>query len=101
MCVCVCVCLWPAQSADVRDPEAVDKVVDAALAEFGHFEILINGAAGNFLCSADKLSRNAYKTVLEIDTVGTWNCTKAAYTKWFKVPLSLSFSFSPSRSLFA
>ena len=42
-------------------------------------------AAGNFLCPASSLSFNAFKTVLEIDTMGTFNASKVAYEKWFKV----------------
>jgi peroxisomal 2,4-dienoyl-CoA reductase len=33
----------------------------------------VNGAAGNFLASASKLSTNGFKTVLEIDAIGTFN----------------------------
>lgn len=39
---------------------------------------MINGAAGNFLSSFDHLSYNAFKTVIEIDLLGTFNLTKAA-----------------------
>lgn len=42
-------------------------------------------AAGNFLCPASSLSFNAFKTVLEIDTMGTFNASKVVYEKWFKV----------------
>uniref|UniRef100_A0A3Q2NQ04 Peroxisomal 2,4-dienoyl-CoA reductase [(3E)-enoyl-CoA-producing] n=1 Tax=Fundulus heteroclitus TaxID=8078 RepID=A0A3Q2NQ04_FUNHE len=41
-------------------------------------------AAGNFLCPASALSFNAFKTVLEIDTMGTFNTSKVVYEKWFK-----------------
>jgi peroxisomal 2,4-dienoyl-CoA reductase len=34
---------------------------------------LVNGAAGNFLATADKISANGFKTVLEIDTIGTFS----------------------------
>ena len=42
-------------------------------------------AVGNFPCPASSLSFNAFKTVLEIDTMGTFNASKVAYEKWFKV----------------
>jgi hypothetical protein len=43
------------------------------------------GAAGNFLCPAVSLSFNAFKTVMEIDTMGTFNVSKTAYEKYFRV----------------
>ncbi len=42
------------------------------------------GAAGNFLCPVAGLSTNAFKTVLDIDAVGTFNVSKAAYRKYFQ-----------------
>ncbi|KAM9716821.1 peroxisomal 2,4-dienoyl-CoA reductase [(3E)-enoyl-CoA-producing] isoform 2-T2 [Menidia menidia] len=70
---------------DVRQPESINAAVDEMLKEFGRVDILINNAAGNFLCPASALSFNAFKTVLEIDTMGTFNTSKVVYDKWFKV----------------
>ncbi|MEQ2195263.1 Peroxisomal 2,4-dienoyl-CoA reductase [Xenoophorus captivus] len=70
---------------DVRQPESIVAAVDETLKEFGRLDILINNAAGNFLCPASALSFNAFKTVLEIDTMGTFNTSKVVYEKWFKV----------------
>ena len=64
---------------DVRDQVSVESCVKAAVSEFGGIDILINGAAGNFLAPTSKLSFNAFNTVTSIDTVGTWNVTKAVY----------------------
>ena len=64
---------------DVRDKDSVERCVKAAVSEFGGIDILINGAAGNFLSPTSKLSFNAFNTVTSIDTVGTWNVTKAVY----------------------
>ncbi|XP_069011887.1 peroxisomal 2,4-dienoyl-CoA reductase [(3E)-enoyl-CoA-producing] isoform X3 [Embiotoca jacksoni] len=75
---CLPVCL------DVRQPESIAAAVDETLKEFGCVDILINNAAGNFLCPAAALSFNAFKTVLEIDTMGTFNTSKVVYEKWFK-----------------
>jgi len=69
---------------DVRQPETIAAAVDETLSEFGRIDILINNAAGNFLCPATALSFNAFKTVLEIDTMGTFNTSKVVYEKWFK-----------------
>eukprot|EP00002_Diphylleia_rotans_P028412 TRINITY_DN5736_c0_g1_i1.p1 TRINITY_DN5736_c0_g1~~TRINITY_DN5736_c0_g1_i1.p1 ORF type:complete len:288 (-),score=73.78 TRINITY_DN5736_c0_g1_i1:68-931(-) len=71
-------------SADVRDPKQVEAAIDQVLQHFGRIDILINGAAGNFLCAAEALSYNAFRTVIEIDTIGTYNVTKAVFTKFMK-----------------
>ncbi|XP_030195867.1 peroxisomal 2,4-dienoyl-CoA reductase [(3E)-enoyl-CoA-producing] isoform X2 [Gadus morhua] len=69
---------------DVRNPETITAAVEETLKELGHINILINNAAGNFLCPASALSFNAFKTVMEIDTMGTFNASKVIYEKWFK-----------------
>ncbi|XP_036936569.1 peroxisomal 2,4-dienoyl-CoA reductase isoform X1 [Acanthopagrus latus] len=69
---------------DVRQPESIAAAVDETLKEFGRIDILINNAAGNFLCPAASLSFNAFKTVMEIDTMGTFNTSKVVYEKWFQ-----------------
>ncbi len=68
-----------AVAADVRNPEQVEAAVTATVERFGHLDTVINGAAGNFLCPAAQLSYNAFRTVLEIDTMGTFNVSKAAF----------------------
>ena len=70
-----------ALAADVREMEKVEAAMDAALEHYGRLDIVVNGAAGNFLCPAAKLSSNAFKTVLEIDTLGTYNVSRAAFDK--------------------
>ena len=42
----------------------------------------MNGAAGNFLCPAEKLSPNGFGTVMDIDAKGTWHCCAAAFKHW-------------------
>lgn len=71
-------------SMDVRVPTAVMTAVDKALQEFGKINILINCAAGNFLCPASALSFNAFKTVVDIDTIGTFNVSSVLYEKFFR-----------------
>lgn len=44
-----------------------------------------SGAAGNFLCPASALSFNAFKTVIDIDTIGTFNTSKVLFEKYFRV----------------
>ncbi|KAG2220231.1 hypothetical protein INT45_008772 [Circinella minor] len=64
--------------ADVRKPADVENAVAKTVEKFGKIDYLINGAAGNFLASFQNLSYNAFRTVIEIDLMGTWNLTKAA-----------------------
>ena len=60
-------------AGSVTDPLFPDQLMQAALNAYGQIDILINGAAGNFLASADKISTNGVRKVLEIDTLGTFN----------------------------
>lgn len=66
-------------AADVRDFEAVQNAVKAAAGHFGIIDIVVNGAAGNFLCAANALSANGFGTVVDIDTKGTFNVCRAAF----------------------
>lgn len=70
-----------ATPADVREPKAVEAALDAAIEQLGDVDIVVNGAAGNFLCPAATLSYNAFKTVIDIDTIGTWNVTRAVFER--------------------
>jgi 2,4-dienoyl-CoA reductase [(3E)-enoyl-CoA-producing], peroxisomal len=63
---------------DVRDPAALQQAVDAAALAFGRLDILVNGAAGNFLCHAENLSPNGFGTVIDIDLKGTFHACRAA-----------------------
>jgi 2,4-dienoyl-CoA reductase [(3E)-enoyl-CoA-producing], peroxisomal len=67
-----------ARAADVRDPVVVGETVAAAVAALGRLDILINGAAGNFVCLAENLSPNGFGTVVDIDLKGTFNASRAA-----------------------
>lgn len=71
-------------ACDVRDTDTVQAALDAALARFGRIDILINGAAGNFLAPAAALSPKGYRTVLEIDAIGTYNVTRLAFDAYLK-----------------
>lgn len=64
--------------ADVRKPDQVEAVMQAIDARWGRLDILVNNAAGNFLCPAAGLSPNGFGTVIDIDLKGTFNVSKAA-----------------------
>lgn len=67
-----------AHAADVRDPDAVSGMMAAVVGELGRLDILVNGAAGNFICLAENLSPNGFGTVVDIDLKGTFNVSRAA-----------------------
>ena len=58
---------------DVTKMDHCRRVCKTVVEMFGHIDVLVNGAAGNFLATAEKISHNGIKKVLEIDTLGTFN----------------------------
>src|SRR5688500_14055408 len=62
-------------AADVRDPDALGRAVAATVEKFGGLDTLVNGAAGNFLAPAATLSPNGFKTVIDIDLLGTFHAS--------------------------
>ena len=62
-----------ALSADVRDPEQITAALQKTSAELGKIDILISGAAGNFPAPALGISPKGFKTVIDIDLIGTYN----------------------------
>ena len=70
-----------AVAADVRQMEEVEKAIAATVERFGKLDIVVNGAAGNFLCAAEELSSNGFGTVVDIDLKGTFNVCRAAFAE--------------------
>jgi peroxisomal 2,4-dienoyl-CoA reductase len=68
-----------AVAGDVRDYPAVENAVAKTVEHYGRIDIVVNGAAGNFLCAANELSSNGFGTVVDIDTKGTFNVCRAAF----------------------
>jgi NAD(P)-dependent dehydrogenase (short-subunit alcohol dehydrogenase family) len=62
---------------DVRKPEQVDEMVERTVKHFGHIDILVNNAAGNFICPAEELSINGWNAVVGIVLNGTFYCSRA------------------------
>src|SRR4051812_36388670 len=67
-----------AQSTDVRQPEAVESLMDATVERFGRIDALVNNAAGNFVARAEDLSPNGWRAVVSIVLDGSFLCARAA-----------------------
>ena len=66
-------------SADVRDPDATATALREAHQAFGEIDVLVSGAAGNFPAAAMDMSPNAFRSVVDIDLLGTYHVLRAAY----------------------
>lgn len=66
-------------SADVRDFAAIRGALEQTASDFGKLDIVVAGAAGNFLAPALGMSANAFKTVVDIDLLGTFNTFRACH----------------------
>ena len=75
--------------ADVRDFEAVGAAFEDAVRRFGPIDALVSGAAGNFLCPANAMSANGFRTVVDIDLIGSFNVLRQAYAHLRKPGASL------------
>ena len=88
--------------ADVRNPEAVAEALKSACAKQGDVDVLVSGAAGNFLSAANELSPNGFRVVVDIDLVGTFHVMRAAFPYLVKpgacvVNITAPQSFIPMR----
>ncbi|MBS0294195.1 MAG: SDR family oxidoreductase [Proteobacteria bacterium] len=75
--------------ADVRDFEAVGAAFAEAVQRFGPIDALVSGAAGNFLCPANAMSANGFRSVVDIDLIGSFNVLRQAYAHLRKPGASL------------
>jgi len=69
---------------DVRDAEQVQKVVDGVVSSWGVPTGWVNNAAGNFISPTERLSSNAFGTIIDIVLKGSANCTLAIGKEWIK-----------------
>jgi NAD(P)-dependent dehydrogenase (short-subunit alcohol dehydrogenase family) len=65
--------------ADVRDAAAVSQALADAAAKWGPIDVLVSGAAGNFVAAAGDLSPNGFKAVVDIDLLGTFHVVRGAW----------------------
>ena len=63
---------------DIRHSDQVTEMVKKAVDKFGKIDCLLNNAAGNFISPTENLSENAFRTIIDIVLIGTFNCTQAA-----------------------
>jgi NAD(P)-dependent dehydrogenase (short-subunit alcohol dehydrogenase family) len=66
-------------AADVRDYAAVEAALKRTHDELGPIDIVLSGAAGNFVAPALGMSANGFKTVVDIDLIGTFNVLRASF----------------------
>jgi NAD(P)-dependent dehydrogenase (short-subunit alcohol dehydrogenase family) len=69
---------------DVRHYDQVEAMLESVLKEFGKVDGLLNNAAGNFISPTERLSSNAFDTIIDIVLKGTKNCTLAFGKHWIK-----------------
>jgi NAD(P)-dependent dehydrogenase (short-subunit alcohol dehydrogenase family) len=69
---------------DVRSIEDVSRMVKKTVDEFGSIDFLVNNAAGNFICPAEKLSPNGWKSVIDIVLNGTFYCSREVGSYWIE-----------------
>ncbi|WP_118193513.1 SDR family oxidoreductase [Albibacterium indicum] len=69
-------------ACDVRDYDQVENLLKRSIEEFGKVDGLINNAAGNFISPTERLSANAFSTIIDIVLKGTINCTLAFGKHW-------------------
>lgn len=65
--------------ADVREYAAIEKGFASVHKAFGDIDVLVSGAAGNFPALANDMSPNAFKSVVDIDLMGTYHVMRAAF----------------------
>ena len=81
--------------ADVRDDESVASALAACVARHGPIDVLVSGAAGNFLAEVNTMSSNAFKVVVDIDLNGSFHVARRAYEHMRKPGASLIFITAP------
>ena len=82
-------------AADVRDPAALEAAMARTQSELGPIDVLVSGAAGNFICPAEELTPNGFKTVIEIDLMGSFHASRAAFAQLRERQGSVLFISAP------
>lgn len=69
-------------ACDVRHYDQVENMLKEVLEKFGKVDVLLNNAAGNFISPTERLSSNAFDTIIDIVLKGSKNCTLAFGKHW-------------------
>lgn len=77
--------------ADVRDYDAMVHAFEVVRDELGPVGVLVCGAAGNFPCRSEELSANGFKAVVDIDLLGSFNASRAAFDQLAETRGSIIF----------
>lgn len=83
-------------AVDVRSVESLQKAVERCVSVLGGIDYVIAGAAGNFLAPINQLSANAFKSVMDIDVLGSYNTVKATIPELVKSAARTKTDSSPS-----
>jgi NAD(P)-dependent dehydrogenase (short-subunit alcohol dehydrogenase family) len=90
------------ETMDIREEEAVERLIDGVLARHDRLDVLVNNAGGQFLSPAEAITPKGFRTVIELNVQGTWLMTHAAATKAF-IPQGggkvLSVTLSPHHGM--
>lgn len=78
-------------AADVRDPDALGAALERSRAELGPVDVVVCGAAGNFLAAAEDLSPKGFRTVVEIDLMGAFHAARLAFAQLCETRGSMIF----------
>ena len=70
---------------DVRNYDEVESMLKVTLKTFGKVDGLLNNAAGNFISPTERLSANAFDTIIDIVLKGSKNCTLAFGKHWIDI----------------
>ncbi|MET8877839.1 SDR family NAD(P)-dependent oxidoreductase [Nocardia sp. NPDC004604] len=66
---------------DIRDDNSVDDFIDQVLQKFGPIDVLVNNAGGQFHSPAENITSKGYRTVIDLNVMGTWNMTRSVAVK--------------------
>jgi NAD(P)-dependent dehydrogenase (short-subunit alcohol dehydrogenase family) len=84
-------------AADVRNYDAVRGAIEQAHQAFGPLDIVVAGAAGNFVAPVTGMSANGFRAVIDTDLVGTFNTLRAAH-EFLRKPSALVLAISAVQS---
>jgi citronellol/citronellal dehydrogenase len=90
------------EAMDIRDEEAVEQLFDGLLERHGRLDVLVNNAGGQFMSPAEAITPKGFRTVIELNVLGTWLMCHAAATRAFipqKGGKVLSVTLSPHNGM--